>query len=105
MQSAGSMYFSKGGGGGGEGKGRGVGFALQHLLQFYMQTLHDAIRCAFVGLQIGRPHFELCIADLGLCMVQACGLQSLQAIAGCSYSGPMQSAGPMNFSIRGIYIT
>ena len=73
MQNAGSMFSSM---------GEGEGFALQYLLQFYMQALHDAIRCAFAGLQICRPHVEQCIAGLVLCMVRACELQPLQAIAG-----------------------
>ena len=77
MQSAGSMYFSRGSG----------GFALQYLLQFYMQTLNDAIRCVFAGLQICRPHFELCIAGLVSCMVQPL---RAAATADCSYCGPSE---------------
>ena len=79
MQSTGSMYFSMGGERGAlhyitycNNKTNDLMLNLtpenvtQHSrivasCKVYMQTLHDAIRCAFVGLQICRPHFELFI--------------------------------------------
>ena len=59
------------------------GFALQYLLQLYMQTLHYAIRCAFAGLLICRPHSELCA--LRALFYVWCGP------VGCSHCGPLRA--------------
>ena len=74
----------------------------------------DTMLCGFVGLQIRRPYFELCIVGLVLCMMQTCShCGPLQAIVDCSCCGPLQvqplrtnakCVGPMNFSIRWICI-
>ena len=94
MQSAGSMYVLQFGGGGG-GRALHYSTCLNFTCKLYMMLSDVRLRAyKYVDLTLN-------------CALQAlfyvwCGLWAA-AIAGCSYCGPIQSAGAMNFSIRDLH--